>query len=259
MNLGIPSLIEFRTVREHLAFARDKGFSFFEMNLSFPWFQSDKLDIAELVRLSKEYKVGYTIHLHDQLNPFDFSPEIREGAIKSIEYALHLAESVNAKKLTLHLQNGMYSSVNGTKIYAYEVASDEYIYYVDKMARLVESCLGNSDSFFCIENTKGFLPYHKKAIEHLLSFSCFGLTFDVGHNAKASEDDEAFILSYKDRIKHFHIHDVTIKANHVALGTGYLDIPYYMDLARKIDESVVLEVKETKAIEESLVYLETIQ
>lgn len=259
MLLGIPSLIEFRTVREHLAFARENGFSFFEMNLSFPWFQSDKLDIDELIRLSKEYGVGYTIHLHDQLNPFDFSPEIREGGIKSIEYALHLAQMIDAKRLTLHLQNGMYSSVNGTKIYAYEVAIDEYLSYVDEMARLVENRLNGTDCFFCIENTKGFLPYHRKAIELLLSYPCFALTFDVGHNAKASEDDESFILSHKDRIRHFHIHDVTKKANHVALGTGYLDIPRYMQLAKEVDESVVLEIKETQAITKSLKYLENLR
>ncbi len=255
MTLGIPTLIEFSTVREHLAFARKNGFSFFEMNLSFPWFQSDKLDPDEMVRLSKEYGVGYTLHLHDQLNPFDFSPEIREGAMKSILYALDLAKRVDARRFTLHLQYGMYSSVNGTKIYAYEVKSDEYLSHVEKMAELVSKRLEGSDTFFCIENTKGFLPYHKKAIDLMMKYPNFGLTFDVGHNFKASEDDESFILSYRDKVKHFHIHDVNPKSNHMALGDGVMDIDHYLEMVEMFEEPAVLEVKETTALEKSLKYI----
>ncbi len=255
MKLGIPSLIEFDNVRDHLAFASEHGFSFFEINLSFPWFQSDKLDMDELRSLSKEYGVEYTIHLHDQLNPFDFAPEIREGGMKSIDYALTLAERVGAERLTLHLQYGMYSSVNGKKIYAYDVKSDEYLDYVDRMANMVSSRLRNTDTCFCIENTKGFLPYHRMAIERMLAYDSFGLTFDVGHNKKAACDDESFILSHRDRIRHFHIHDVTDRANHVALGKGILDLDRYLKMAADLDCPVVLEVKETKALVDSLEYL----
>ena len=213
MTLGIPTLIEFSTVREHLAFARKNGFSFFEMNLSFPWFQSDKLD-----------------------------PD--------------LAKRVDAKRFTLHLQYGMYSSVNGTKIYAYEVKSDEYLSHVEKMAELVSKRLEGSDTFFCIENTKGFLPYHKKAIDLMMKYPNFGLTFDVGHNFKASEDDESFILSYRDKVKHFHIHDVNPKSNHMALGDGVMDIDHYLEMVEMFEEPAVLEVKETTALEKSLKYIE---
>ncbi len=253
MIYGIPSLIEYRTAEQHLRFCAENGFPFFEMNLSFPWFQSDKIDTRSLVRLGNEYGVGYTIHLHDQLNPFDFSPEIREGALRSVDYALTLAEKTGAKRITLHLQYGMYSAVSGKKIYAYEVCSDEYLENVDRMASFCSHRLSGSDVFFCIENTKGFTSYHKKAIELMLGYREFGLTFDVGHNFKAPADDEAFILSHRDRIKHFHIHDVTEKSNHVAFGRGILNITSYLELAKSIpDASVVMEVKEAKALLESM-------
>lgn len=251
MKYGIPSLIEYHTAEEHMRFCADNGFDFFEMNLSFPWFQSDTLDIKQLVALRREYKTDYTIHLHDQLNPFDFSPEIREGAMKSIDFALGLAERTGAKRLTLHLQNGMYSSVAGKKLYAYEVCSDRYLANVREMARTVSSRLAGTGTYFCIENTSGFRPYHKKAVDLMLEYSEFGLTFDVGHNYKASEDDESFILERSDRVKHFHIHDVTEKANHVALGTGVLDVARYLNLADTLDCSAVIEVKESSALLQS--------
>lgn len=255
MKYGIPSLIEFHTVKQHMLFCAENGFDFFEMNLSFPWYQSDTLNVDQLVNLSRQFGVAYTIHLHDQLNPFDFSPEIREGAMRSIDFALGLAERTGAKRLTLHLQNGMYSSVSGEKIYAYEVCSDRYLANVRTMAETVSARLAGSDTYFCIENTSGFRSYHKKAVNLMLSYNEFGLTFDVGHNYKASEDDESFILEHKDRIKHFHIHDVTEKANHVALGTGVLDVRHYLELADSLDCPAVIEVKESSALLKSRDYI----
>lgn len=255
MKYGIPSLFEFRTAEDHIRFCAENGFDFFEMNLSFPWFQSDKINVSNLMKLKNEYKVDYTIHLHDQINPFDFSPEIREGSLKAIDYALSLAERIEAKRITMHLQNGMYSSVAYTKIYAYEVCSGEYLSNVEKAAGKWASRLRDTDSVFCIENTSGFRIYHKKAIELMLNYREFGLTFDIGHNYKASEDDQAFILSHKDRVRHFHIHDVTEKSNHVALGTGLLDIPSYLDLVRELDCTAVIEVKETAALLQSMKFI----
>lgn len=255
MKYGIPSLLEFRTVEEHMRFCAENGFDFFEMNLSFPWFQSDKTDVDNLIRLRKKYGVDYTVHLHDQINPFDFSPEIREGSLKAADYALELSGRIGAGRITMHLQNGMYSSVSGTKIYAYEVCSDEYLSYVEKAAGKWASKLRGKDTFFCIENTSGFRSYHKKAIELMLEHKEFGLTFDVGHNFKASEDDQTFILSHKDRIRHFHIHDVNAKSNHVTLGTGVLDIPSYLELVKDLDCPAVIEVKETAALLQSMQFI----
>ena len=255
MKYGIPSLLEFRTAEQHMRFCAENDFDFFELNLSFPWFQSDKLDVDNLVRLKKEYGKDYTIHLHDQSNPFDFSPEIREGSLKGVDYALTLAEKTGAKRLTLHLQNGMYSSIAGTKVYAYEVCKDEYLSNVEKAAGKWASRLKNTDAFFCIENTSGFRNYHKQAIELMLQHREFGLTFDIGHNYKASEDDQTFILSHRDRVKNFHIHDVTAKSNHVALGTGVLDIAGYLDLVKELDCPAVIEVKETAALLQSMKFI----
>ena len=81
MKYGMPSLIEFRTVEEHVRFCAEHGLDFYELNLAFPWFQSDKLDVDELVRLKKQYGIDYTVHFHDEINPFDFAPELRAGAL----------------------------------------------------------------------------------------------------------------------------------------------------------------------------------
>ena len=79
--------------------------------------------------------------------------------------------------------------------------------------------------------------------------------FDIGHNYKASEDDESFILSHVDRLRHFHIHDVTKTSNHVALGEGLLDVDRYLDMAQKHNCPVVIEVKEKNDLLKSIEYV----
>lgn len=111
MKYGMPTLIEFRTVEEHARFCGENGLDFYELNLAFPWFQSDKLVVGELKRIAEKYGIGYTIHLHDEVNPLAFAPEMREGGMRNVSYALDLARAVGAKRLNIHLQNGMYSSV----------------------------------------------------------------------------------------------------------------------------------------------------
>ena len=255
MKYGMPSLIEFRTIEEHARFCSENGLDFYEINLAFPWFQSDKIDADDLLRIKKKYGIDYTVHFHDEINPFDFCPEMRAGCLRNVEYVIGLARRIGAKRINMHLLNGTYSAVKGEKIYAYGLCEDEYLMYVKEFIALVESEMKGMDCIFCIENTSGYRFYHKHAVELMLSSPVFGLTFDIGHNYKASEDDESFILSHADRLRHFHIHDVTAKSNHVALGTGVLDVDRYLEMADKYDCPVVIEVKESTSLRDSLDYM----
>ena len=255
MKYGMPSLIEFHTVEQHARLCAECGLDFFELNFALPWYQSDKLDPAELVRIRDKYGIRYTLHLHDQLNPFDFAPELRRGALENVSYALDMAERLNARRITMHLLSGTYSAVNGVKVYAYDVCEDEYLQHVREFVDLCDSRIKDPELIFCIENTSGFRDFHKHAIEIMLRNPHFGLTFDIGHNYKAALDDESFILAHPDRLKHFHIHDVTQKSNHIALGEGVIDLPKYLDMIRRFDCSVVIEVKGSEALKKSLSYL----
>lgn len=255
MKFGMPSLIEYRTVEEHARFCAENGLSFFELNLAFPWFQSDKINPDDLLIYKEKYSIGYTIHFHDEINPFDFSPELRRGALENVSYVLELAKTIGAMKVNMHMMRGTYSAVNGVKMFAYGLCEQEYLDHVREFINLCDKILDGTDTLFCIENTNGFKDFQKHAIELMLKDKNFALTFDIGHNFKATEDDESFIMSHKDRLKHIHLHDVTEKSNHVALGTGILDVQKYMDLIKKTDASVVVEVKESKSLVESIGFL----
>ena len=119
MKFGMPSLIEYRSVEEHARFCADNGLDFYELNLAFPWFQSNKIDAAELVRIKERYGIDYTVHFHDEINPFDFAPELRAGALNNVSYVLDLAGFLGAKRINMHLMNGTYSAINEAKIFVF--------------------------------------------------------------------------------------------------------------------------------------------
>ncbi len=255
MTYGIPTLMEFSDIEVLIRFCADNGFSFVEMNMTFPWFQTDAVNADILRTLMHEYGVGFTIHLHDQFNPFEFSPEMRRANLENVGYALDLACEMDIPKLNMHLLSGTYSSINGVKTYLYEHCLDRYLGLVREFRDLVDGKLKGTDTVVCIENTSGYRPFHQKAIDLMLESKCFGLTYDIGHDYRVGNHDEAFILARQDRLVHFHIHDCDSRANHLGFGAGCIDLPRYLKLARSLDASVVAEVKESGALIRSKEYL----
>ena len=95
MIYGIPTLMEYSDNAVLFRFCAEQGYRFAEMNMTFPWFQPDVLSAAPLRALAKEYGIGLTIHLHDQVNPFEFSPEMRRAHLENVDFALGLAKTRN--------------------------------------------------------------------------------------------------------------------------------------------------------------------
>ena len=169
--------------------------------------------------------------------------------------AMRLARELDIPRLNMHLLPGTYSTINGVKTYLYAHCPNIYLGYVRAFRNLAEKELQGSGTVFCIDNTSGFQPFHKQAIELLLESPRFGLTFDIGHSFRAGGADERFILEHRDRLCHFHIHDCSLKANHLALGEGGLDTLRYLKMADEKDCTAVIEVKESSALLHSKNYL----
>ncbi len=255
MNYGIPTLMEYSDTDILTRFCAEHGFGFVEMNMTFPWFQPDHITADTICALKQKYGVDFTIHLHDQVNPFEFSPEMRKGCLENVLWAMRLARELNLPVINMHLMPGTYSSINGTKTYLYAHCADIYLGYVRAFRDLAEKELEGSNTVFCIENTSGFRPFHKQAIQMLLESERFGLTFDIGHSFRAGGADEQFILQFPNRIRHFHIHDCDAKANHLGFGEGQLELMHYLKLAETLNATVVVEVKESGALLRSREYM----
>lgn len=139
----------------------------------------------------------------------------------------------------------------------YERCFDTYIAAFRSFVSCCEQWIGDSDIKIAVENTDGFRKYEKRAIECMLESDCFVLTWDIGHSKATNEVDVPFILSHRDKLKHFHIHDGTENPpkNHLALGDGEIDLAERLRIAGESNARCVLETKTVVALKRSVEWL----
>ena len=129
-----------------------------------------------------------------------------------------------------------------------------------KTKRILEIGTNNCAlSIFLSQRSKNIkidaIEIQKEAIELLLESNVFALTFDVGHNHGIGGTDEEFIMKHKKRLSHIHLHDAQGRKNHLALGTGEMDIEKYLSLAKEQNCRVVLETKTIDGLKQSVEWL----
>jgi sugar phosphate isomerase/epimerase len=83
------------------------------------------------------------------------------------------------------------------------------------------------------------------------------VTFDSGHDAANGFMHRPVIDRHIDRLCHMHLHDTIPEQHrdHLPLGSGALDIPSYLDLAREHKCRVLLETKTVAGLKQSVVWL----
>lgn len=252
IQFGMPTLLETNTVAQASALCAELELSFLELNTNFPQYQAHLLCPEELNRLSREYGIFYTIHLNDEMAVAEFNPLVAEGYRAAVLQTIDLAKKIGATILNMHLSEGARYTTPAKIVYFYDAYRSDYL---DGMRRFRDVCtqaIGNSDIHICMENCGGYQNFQTDALDILLESPAFGLTMDIGHNYCAGGVDEPWITAHKQRLYHMHMHDAKDgKRDHLALGTGELNIPKYIDLARTCDCTVVLETKTTDGLRQS--------
>lgn len=251
MRLGMPTLIEYNTVLDNVKLAKELGLSFIELNLDLPYCKLND----ELKQLSLENNIEFTVHLSEKLDVGELDNDLRRAYLKKIETVIQEGVKLNIRKYNLHLDPGIHFSLPNRKIYIYEKYLDEY------ESSLYESCVflnGLAKRFdveIMFENLK--LPsYLKEGFKIVGSFERLFFTLDMGHDLKNNSGVEEFFLEYNSKkIKHVHIHDFDGKSDHIALGSGFLDVFKKMELIRKLEVYAVIEVKKKDELVKSVEFL----
>ena len=256
LKFGAPTMVEMENLEQAVQVCRDLRLDFLELNINFPQYLLDQLDVEKLRKLSEEYGIFYTLHLDDEMSIADFNPYIADGYCRTVYDAVELAKKLGIPKLNMHLSRGAKYTLPDRVIYFFEAYEAEYLARIRAFREECQARIGDSGILICVENTAGFLPFQKKAVEILLESPVFGLTFDIGHNYCSGNMDEEFILSHKDRLKHFHIHDcVEGKKDHRTLGTGELDVGRYLNLAESLGCTAVVETKTVESLAQSMAWI----
>ena len=269
MQFGMPTLIENSTLEQNIDLCRSLGLCFIELNMNFPEYQVDRLEKTDsLIRAAEQAGIYFTIHLDEVLNIADFNPLVAGAYLETVRRTVLAAKKLlclrdrfdnEGRPLTInmHMNHGIYITLPDRKVQIYDRDFDRYMNSFRKFRFLCEEWIEDSDLMIAVENTDGFLGFEQKAVEHLLESPKFGLTWDIGHSKAIGEKDVAFILKHLEKLIHFHIHDATEAPpkNHLALGSGEIDLPDRLALALARNARCVLETKTVEALKTSVAWL----
>ncbi|MDR3310689.1 MAG: sugar phosphate isomerase/epimerase [Oscillospiraceae bacterium] len=255
----MPTLIETKSAEACAALCRELGFRFIELNMNLPEYQTDALDVPRLRGISAEYGVFYTIHLDENLSPCDFNPLVAEAYTRTVLRTVEIARELDAPILNMHLAEGVHFTLPDRKAFLFGEYESEYLRKLTAFRDVCEAAAGGANVKICIENSGGYnrAPFLTKGLDLLLQSPAFALTFDVGHNAGTGFANEPVITARGDRLRHMHIHDALDRGNHLALGTGALDLQKYLTLAERRGCRAVVEVKTAAGLRGSAQWLRT--
>ena len=269
MQFGMPTLIENKTLEANINLCSSLGLNFIELNMNFPEYQVDLLEETDrLIEFADKAGIYYTIHLDENLNIADFNRLVSDAYLETVRRSIEVTKALLPLRdsygdasqpltLNMHMHHGIYITLPDRKVQMYDRDFDTYMKSFSVFREKCEEWIGDSDIMIAVENTDGFREYEKKAIEFLLESQKFGLTWDIGHSKATGEKDVPFIMSHKDHLIHFHIHDGSEvpPRNHLALGDGEIDLKERLSLAEQRNARCVLETKTIEALKKSVLWL----
>ena len=255
MKYGMPTLVECKDIFECAKVARENSLDFIEINMSFPQYQADNLDVSELKRLAEENDLFYTIHADEQMNPFDFNKNVSSCYFEEMRKSIEFAKKLNIPVINMHLLKGVYVTLPGKVILLTDVYREEYLLRVREFISMCEREIGDAPLKIAIENVDSnpFTESQLEALELFMASPVFGLTLDVGHEICLGFKDSHVFVKYPEKLVHLHLHDSNGKSCHLALGTGELDIKDKIKRFGK--ETCLIEVKTIAGLRESTDYL----
>lgn len=255
MKFGMPALVECKDVYDCIEVAKKNGLDFVEINMSFPQYLPDTLDIPRLKAALDESKIFLTIHTDEQLNPFDFNKAVSDCYFEEMRKVIRFAVELNIPVINMHLLRGVYVTLPGKVILLTDVYKEQYFARLSDFIAMCEREIGNAPLKICIENvdTNAFTDSQLKALPKFMESPVFALTLDVGHEMCLGYKDSHVFSEYPDKLYHMHLHDCDGKKPHLALGDGIVDIE------KKISDfhgpNCLIEVKTIEGLEKSSKYL----
>jgi sugar phosphate isomerase/epimerase len=258
MKFGMPTLLETKDIDACVCLCTELSLDFIELNMNFPQYQTDSIDIEYYNILSKENNLFYTIHLEEALNVCGYNNEVTKAYLNTVMTTIGIAKRLKAPVLNMHMADGIYITLPTEKVYLFQQYKELYLNRLKEFRDLCEQAIGDSDITICIENSGVYREFSREGIELLLESKVFALTFDLGHDHSIGGADEPFIRKHKVRLQHMHLHDAIGKSNHLAIGAGEIDIEDKIALAKECNCRCVLETKTIAGLKESVAQLRSI-
>ena len=250
MKVGLPLLFEYQTVEDNLILAKKLGLDFVELNLNFSYCRKAMED-GTLDRLHSKYDLKFTLHFFDEAD-FGSYNEVVDAYLSLLKKYASLAKGY-VKMVNFHNNAGPYVTISGVKHYIYSKEYDEYIVRLINNLKKAKEILDEYGMDMVIENVD--LGADVKFLsDNFIELSKRGFHFnlDVGHDYINGCPFTKLIEKNSFVLDEMHLHDAKDKMCHLQLGTGVIPVDKYLNLAKENDLYLLLEVKSSKDLEESI-------
>ncbi len=250
MKLGMPILYEYDSLEENFRLAKELELDFVELNLNYGYCRRE-MEEGHVAKLLEKYGLEATLHFYDEADLGTYDEVVDAYLSLLAEYA-KLGNGY-VKMINFHNNGGPVVTISGTRNYIYQ---KEYSTYLPKLLNNFKKaqtiCKDNGISMVIenVDTAKGatFLLDNFKAFNK----EGFGLNLDIGHDSVMGGDFLRLIEKENLPLKEIHFHDSDGTKCHLSLGNGGLDLKHYKDLAIKNDAYVLMEVKSSKDLRESI-------
>ena len=95
IHIGIPTLIETKSIEECADLCKEFGFQFIELNMNMPQYQIENIDIKKFAEVAKKNGTYYTIHLDENLNVCDFNKKVAAAYLETVLETIELAKRLD--------------------------------------------------------------------------------------------------------------------------------------------------------------------
>ena len=255
VKLGMPTLMEFDTIKENIEVAKKLNLDFLELNINMSYCFPKPSCRMQLLEFKKDYNIDFTLHYYDTVDVSSQNLNYQEYLYKDIkELVINLDGIID--RLILHIEPGAFMTIHSEKRYVYKY-DKEYEQRTINTLRILRTILDEYNILLMLEN----VPIHpfmenlyKELGENNFTF-CWDIGHDVIYNNKLFS---SFKEKYNLNVQHMHMHNVDNMKDHQELQKGQLAISDYVDFAEENDIHIVIEVKDLDNLTKSVKYFATL-
>lgn len=253
MQLGMPALVEKKTLNELVELCLKLKLNFIELNMNLPYNFIENIKPSELKSITKETNIEFTMHMPDEADLGSFYESVRTGYIQLFSDTIDWAYESGVKLLNMHIIEGAKMTLPNKKVYIYEEYKEEFKNNFAKSIEILSNKTVNKDLILAIENSSNFDKTHiQNTLNKVLNYHNVALTWDTGHDAVNHFKDKEFLMLHENKISHMHLHDVNGQKDHQVLYEGSLNIDELLKFAERKNTRVLVEVKTIEALEKSI-------
>jgi sugar phosphate isomerase/epimerase len=189
--------------------------------------------------------IQYSIHYPQATFPATHDPERRARHLAELEGTMRLAHDLGSHVIVLHV-----GRIDLPGVEASQASEQVRLEAVDNAVEFLRRAAPKAEEYgvtLALENlfnrpgdvTKTYAELAN--VVRRLDSTVVGITLDTGH-ARLTEGLDSAFQTFRDDLRHLHIHDCVDGVDHHEVGRGDLDLSRYRDILRSRPLLLVLEV-----------------